>query len=264
MRLIRALFLAVVSAIAAFAAVYFFAIRPRVKAWGADPFEAELPLPGDGLIPDPSATETRGITIDAEPAAVWPWLVQMGFERAGWYSYDALDNKGSTSNRIMTEHQHIAEGQVMPTHPGGGFRIEIVEPEKALVLFIDTDLVREQAAKAEEEGKTDLPTPGLKATGAFGRTAFPDFAASWAFYLRPTDDGKTRLIERFRARTPGQGPATAVFGEIMGTGIVLMTRKQMLGIKQRVEQGASVSVEADTEPVMPVAGEEIEASALTQ
>ena len=138
----------------------------------------------------------------------------------------------------------------MPTHPGGGFRVEVVQPEEALVLYIDTELARSQAAKAEEEGKADLPTAGLKATGAFGRTAMPEFAASWAFYLRPTDDGRTRLIERFRARTPGQGPATAVFGEIMGTGIVLMTRKQMLGIKQRVEQAGSAPTEAETEPVM--------------
>jgi hypothetical protein len=264
MRVVRSLLLAVIAAVAAAGAAYFLVVRPKVKAWGADPLEAELPLPGDGLIPDPSATETRGITIEAPPSAVWPWLVQMGFERAGWYSYDALDNKGSSSAQILPEHQHIAQGEIMPTHPGGGFRVEIVEPEEALVLFIDTELVRAQAAKAEEEGKTDLPTPGLKATGAFGRTAFPDFAASWAFYLRPTDDGQTRLIERFRARTPGQGPATAVFGEIMGTGIVLMTRKQMLGIKERVEGGATLRVASEGEPVMEPATAEIEASPLTQ
>jgi hypothetical protein len=250
MRVLRGLFVFIFGAIAAAGAAYFLVVRPKVKAWGADPLEAELPLPGDGLIPDPSATETRGITIDAPPSSVWPWLVQMGFERAGWYSYDQLDNKGTSSTEILPEFQHIAAGETMPTHPGGGFRIEIVEPEEALVLYIDTELARAQAAQAEEEGKTELPTAGLKATGAFGRTALPDFAASWAFYLRPTDDGQTRLIERFRARTPGQGPATAVFGEIMGTGIVLMTRKQMLGIKQRVEQGGATPSESEAEPVM--------------
>jgi hypothetical protein len=250
MRLVRGFLVFIFGAIAAAGAVYFLVVRPQVKSWGADPLEAELPLPGDGLIPDPSATETRGITIEAPPSAVWPWLVQMGFERAGWYSYDQLDNKGTSSSEIMPEHQHITQGEIMPTHPGGGFRVEIVQPEEALVLYIDTELARSQAAKAEEEGKADLPTAGLKATGAFGRTAMPEFAASWAFYLRPTDDGRTRLIERFRARTPGQGPATAVFGEIMGTGIVLMTRKQMLGIKQRVEQAGAAPMEAESEPVM--------------
>ena len=250
MRLIRGLLVFAVGAVAAIVATYAFVVRPKVRAWGADPLEAELPLPGDGLIPDPSATETRGITIDAPPSAVWPWLVQMGFERAGWYSYDQLDNKGTSNGEILPDYQHLAQGEIMPTHPGGGFRVEVVEPEQALVLFIDSELARAQAAKAEEEGKTELPTAGLKATGAFGRTALPEFAASWAFYLRPTDDGRTRLIERFRARTPGQGPATAVFGEIMGTGIVLMTRKQMLGIKQRVEQGGAAPTESEPEPAL--------------
>ena len=67
------------------------------------------------------------------------------------------------------------------------------------------------------------------------RTSFPEFAVSWTFYLKRADDGATRLIERFRAKTPGNAAARAVLGEIMGTGIVLMTRKQMLGIKERVE-----------------------------
>ena len=263
-RLVRALFIAIVSAIAGSFFVYVFAVRPRLRAWGVDPAEAELPLPGDGLVPDATATETRGITIDAVPAAIWPWLVQMGYERAGWYSYDALDNKGSSSEQILSEFQDLNAGDIMPTHPGGGFRVEIVEPQKSLVLFIDTELGREQAAKAEAEGKTDLPTPGLKATGALGKTAFPDFAASWAFYLQPTDDGKTRLIERFRARTPGHGPASAVLGEVMGTGIVLMTRKQMLGIKERVEKAVLRAAEPELQRVpTPEISREIEVPALT-
>jgi proline iminopeptidase len=205
-------------------------------------------------VPDATATETRGISIDAPASAVWPWLIQMGFKRAGWYSYDAIDNEGASSDRIVPEFQALSEGQIMPTHPGGGFRVEIVDPEKALVLYIDTDLVKAQQATAEAEGKTDLPTPGLKATGAFGKTAFPDFAASWAFYLRPDVDGKTRLIERFRARTPGQGPASVVLGEVMGTGIVLMTRKQMLGIRERVERAFKAPVDESmaVAPVEPI------------
>lgn len=230
---------AVMSAVVAAGAVYFLVVRPKVKAWGVDPAESELSLPGDDLVAEPTAIETRGIAIDAPTSAVWPWLVQMGYQRAGWYSYDTLDKKSANAERILPEFQHLAAGEIMPTHPSGGFRVEIVEPEKALVLYIDTKLVQQQAGKAEAEATTDLPTPELKATGALGRTAFPDFAASWAFYLQPIDDGKTRLIERFRAQTPGNGPASAVLGEIMGTGIVLMTRKQMLGIKERVETVAT-------------------------
>ena len=247
MRIIRVLLAAVISAIAVSSAVYVFVVRPRLRSWGVDPTEAELALPGDDLVAEPTAIETRGITIDAAPSAVWPWLAQMGYERAGWYSYDAIDNKGASSDRIIPEFQQLTPGEIMPTHPGGGFRIDVVQPEKALVLYIDTELVEAQAQKAEAEGKAELPTPGLKATGALGKTAFPEFAASWAFYLRPTDNGQTRLIERFRAKTPGNGPASAVLGEIMGTGIVLMTRKQMLGIKERVESVTEDALKPETE-----------------
>jgi len=257
MRVVRAVVIAVLSAVIASTAVYFFVIRPRLRTWGVDPGEAELPLPGDHFVPEPSATETRGIDIEASPSAIWPWLVQMGFGRAGWYSYDAMDNMGASATGILPEFQHLAVGEIMPTHPGGGFKVEVVEPDRALVLFIDTELVRAQQKRAEAEGKTELPTAGLKATGALGATAFPEFAASWAFFLRPTDDGKTRLIERFRVKTPGAGPASAVLGEIMGTGIVLMTRKQMLGIKERVEgthvvQLAGEPVEEAAESVVGV------------
>jgi len=233
-------------------AAYVLAVRPWHIRWGATDEEVSEALPGDELVLHPNSEATHAITIDAPVEVVWPWLVQIGQDKGGFYSYAWLENlvgcQLHNADRILPEFQHIAEGTIMPTHPGGGFRIEVVEPEKALVLFIDTELVQEQARKAEAEGKTDLPTPGLKATGALGKTAFPDFAASWAFDLRPTDDGKTRLIERFRAQTPGNGPATAVLGEIMGTGIVLMTRKQMLGIKERVEGGIPEIVE-DVETV---------------
>jgi hypothetical protein len=233
MRLIRALVLAVASAFVASGVVYFAFVRPKVRGWGLDPHEAELPLPGDELIADPSHVETRGITIHAPVSKVWPWLVQMGFGRAGWYSYDMLDNKGSADG-VMPEFQALAVGDIMPTHPGGGFLVKIVESERALVLYTDTDLLRSQAERSEKE-------------------SYPDIKASWAFYLQP-EDGGTRLIERFRAKTPGSGPATAVLGEIMGTGIVLMTRKQMLSIKERVERlefAATESTDAATEPSWP-------------
>jgi hypothetical protein len=236
MRVVRALLLALLSAFLTASAVYFLVVRPRVRSWGADPQEAELAIPGDDLIPEPSHSETRGITIDAPPSRIWPWLVQMGYERAGWYSYDTLDNRGPSTETILPEFQELKVGDIVPTHPGGGFRVEVVEPERALVLYMDTELVRSQAAEAEAEGNAELPPPGLKATGSMLAASYPEIAASWAFFLQPTADGRTRLIERFRARTPGGSPANIVLGEIMGTGIVLMTRKQMLGIKERVER----------------------------
>ncbi len=236
MRLIRALLSVLVSAIVAGAVAYFVAIRPKVKSWGVDPREAELPIPGDDLVPDPSTIETRGITIDAPVAAVWPWLVQMGYERGGWYSYDGMDRRHPTATTILPEFQGLAQGDIMPTHPGGGFRVATLEPERALVLYTDTQLMREQAEQAAAEGR---PFPGA-GSGA----SYPEFAGSWAFLLEPTADGKTRLIERFRAKTPGAGPARVVMGEVMGTGIVLMTRKQMIGIKERVERLAAAAHDA--------------------
>jgi hypothetical protein len=226
MRLIRAVLLAVVSAAIAMVVTYVVAIRPKVKAWGVDPAETDLPLPGDELVPEPSAVETRGITINAPPAQVWPWLVQMGYERGGWYSYDAMDQKHKPAETILPEFQKLEVGDILPFGPGNGFRAAVVEADRALVLYLDTELARELMDKAIAEGK--LPEQS-------SRTSFPDFAVSWAFVLEPTLAGETRLIERFRAKTPGNAAAKAVLGEIMGTGIVLMTRKQMLGIKERVE-----------------------------
>jgi proline iminopeptidase len=238
MRFIRALALALISAVIASVIVYFAVVRPRVRTWGVDPGEADLHLPGDDLIAEPSHTETRGIDIAAPPDKVWPWLVQMGFGRAGWYSYDAMDMKGSSADSIVPEFQALEVGDVMPTHPGGGFVVKVLEPERALVLFTDTELVKAQAEQAQATGTDELPTPGLKVSGAMMSASYPEFSASWAFFLQPNGPDGTRLIERFRAKTPGSGPASAVLGEIMGTGIVLMTRKQMLGIQERVEQPA--------------------------
>jgi len=251
MRAIRALLIFLIGAVLSLTITYFAVIRPRIRSWGVEPGEGEMPLPGDDLISAATAIETRGITIAAPPERVWPWLVQMGFGRAGWYSYDVLDNKGPSATEIVPEFQALKPGDIMPTHPGGGFLVKAVQAEHALVLYSDTELVRTQAEQAEAEGQTELPTAGLRATGALATASLPEFAASWGFYLQPTGDGETRLIERFRARTPGNGPAQAVLGEIMGTGIVLMTRKQLEGIKERVEHLTASPVEPRASDDLP-------------
>ena len=199
--------------------------------------EATKPLAGDELVPIPSAIETRSITIDAPPAAVWPWLVQMGFGRGGWYSYDQLDMRGTSAAKILPEYQAIAVGDIVPTSPTTGFIVREVQPGRALVLFSDTALVQGQAAAAAEaiEVSERAVPAGLAASGAFlGRTP-QDFAASWAFVLEPLDGGRTRLIERFRVRFDGAAPAFRLIGPIMGFGVFVMVRRQLLGIRERAE-----------------------------
>ena len=211
------------------------------RTWGVDPREVLKTLPGDDLVPTTTAVETRGITIDAPPEAVWPWLVQMGYTRAGWYSYDQLDMKGKSAVKLVPEWGTIAVGDIVPMAPGSGFSVRVVEPGHALVLYTDTALVESQAAESREVARAaellgDEPAavpPGLAASGAFLGTAPQEFSASWAFVLEPLDGGRTRLIERFRVRFGEGGPQFRIVGPVMGFGVFLMMRRQMLGIHQR-------------------------------
>ncbi len=203
-----------------------------LRAWGVDPAEASKALPGDDLVPAPSAIETRGIVIDAPPEAVWPWLVQMGYERGGWYSYDQLDNRGRSVERILPAFQGTTVGDILPVSPDGGFEARVVDPPKAFVLYTDTALIERQAAAAT--GVEGRPVPaGLAASGAFLRQSPREFAASWAFALEPLSGGRTRLIERFRVRFGAGSPAFRVIGPVMGMGVILMMRRQMIGIEER-------------------------------
>ena len=90
---------------------YTLVVRPRLLRWGATDDEVRRPYPGADLIPGGTRSATNAITIDAPPAKVWPWLVQMGYGRAGWYSWHRLDNWGRASaDRIHPEWQAIAVG----------------------------------------------------------------------------------------------------------------------------------------------------------
>ena len=223
--------------IVAFAtSIYVFFLRPWERSWLATPEESARPLPGDDLVPDPGIVETRAITIDAPPSAIWPWLLQMGYGRAGWYSYDRIDLRGARADAINPEWQHLQVGQVMPTHPEGGFRVAVLEPETSLVLYMDTGTIG--APKAAGEGAVEATPAGLKAAGAFGSMAMAEFRGTWTIHLEPLDERRTRLLERFRFATPDQ-PGSRVTRPAMGFGVFVMSRKQMLGLKARAERGAS-------------------------
>jgi hypothetical protein len=113
------------------------AIRPWYSKWGATDAEVQRSLPGDELVPHPKSEITCAITIQSPAAQVWPWLVQLGCQRGGWYSYDLLDNGGIPSaDRIIPEYQHLEVGDVVLATPDGrvGFPVEAIEPHEALTL----------------------------------------------------------------------------------------------------------------------------------
>jgi hypothetical protein len=223
---------------------YALVVRPWSKRWGTDPTEQATVMPGDEIIADPSTVETRAITIDAAPGDVWPWLVQMGYGRGGFYSYDGLDQVGASANEIVPAWQHLAAGDTVPTSPMGGFEVKVVEPERALVLYVDDAI----AATWTEDRRAEHDTPtGVRASGAVLTSTMPrEFAGTWAFVLRQTPDGATRLIERLRFRFPPETPQPVqkVALEALGFGVFLMVRKQLLGIRDRAERLAESKLPA--------------------
>lgn len=238
--MLKRLFVLGAAVASAGAVIGFIKGRAEFRTWGIDPADKARALPGDDLVPEAQAIDTRGIDIDAPPEAVWPWLVQMGYGRAGWYSYDELDTNHPSLDRIVPELQQLAVGDIVPTHPGGGFEVRVIEPGEALVLYADRELIDAQAA-ASPEGLAGA-SANVKATGmALDQTMRGDFKASWAFVLEPRPQGGTRLIERFRGRMEApegsrasqMGPAVA--GNMLVFGLFVMVRRQLIGIRDRAE-----------------------------
>lgn len=192
-------------ALGAGVAGYYRFVRPMVMGWGSRPEERTRPLPGDEIVPRPGTEATHAITIAAPPEAVWPWLVQLGTDKAGWYSYDWLDHGGEPSaESLIPEFQQLVAGERIRMSPDGKVSIPVVavEANRALVLG------------GGEEGA--------------------EFAASWVFVIEPTGGG-TRLLVRFRATFP---PTLA--GRLMLAAIepahFIMQRKQLLNLKARAER----------------------------
>jgi hypothetical protein len=234
-------------------ATWKLALEPWYREWGTDPEIGPRTLPGDDVIESASVIDTRVLEIAAPPEAVWPWLVQMGYGRGGWYSYDMVDMIGRSIDEIQPEWQNLAVGDIVPIQPAGGFEVRAIDPGRSLVLYLDGEMVAKQAAEAEAKHESVEPTPAnLRASGVAMSAGFPsDFAATWAFILEPLAGGRTRLIERLRAR-PGEGmPMSRVASPLMGFGIFVMTRKHMLGLRDRVERqaGTAAAPGAATEPV---------------
>jgi hypothetical protein len=171
--------------------------------WGATDAEVDRAMPGDELLEN-AGSITRAITIGARPELIWPWLVQIGFGRAGWYSYDWIDNDGRPSaNRIVPEFQDLRVGDRMLMAPEMGPTVRVVEPNRHLLCAGDLD--------------------------------------TWCLGLYPADDRRTRLVSRWRERWP-RTPATIFWLLISEPGSFIMERKMLLGIKARAERTRSSPV----------------------
>lgn len=164
--------------------------RPWLRQ-GATDAETTKPLPGDELIPDVLFQATRATTLNASPEQVWPWLVQMGHGRAGWYSLDKWDNAGELSaTRIIPELQHLAVGDRISDATGPfSFTVARLEAPRVLVFRATIHPV---TGRPVDPAHVDPNAHGYAA-------AFLDF--TWAFVLEPLDAGqRTRLVVRVRYR----------------------------------------------------------------
>ena len=203
-------------------AAYFLWARPYQLRWGATQVELNTSMPGDELDTHPTFLATRAITINATPHEIWPWLVQMGYNRAGFYGYDLIENIGSKSGpqsaeRIVPELQHVKVGDEVPISAAGSWVFYAIEPEQYFIWS------------------------GKAADGGF----------TWALY--PINEHQTRLVSRIRWThhwsPPGQ-LALELFTEFTDH---LAVRKILQGVKGRVEGHMEPVEIANTEVAVYVA-----------
>jgi hypothetical protein len=168
--------------------------------WGATPAEAAAPMPGDALLPRAQYRATRAITVDAPPERVWPWLVQVGVGRGGWYADDLLDNLGRPSLReIVPALQDLHVGQRLAMIPHAGERT---------AFTVDS---------------YDQPAWLLWRT--------PNRTFAWR--LTPLGPDRTRLISRMQTRYEWRRPLTPFTVLLMELADYPMMRRMLIGIRDR-------------------------------
>jgi hypothetical protein len=192
-------------AVLTLAALYWFPIRRWMNQWGATPSDLDRVMAGDSLLADWTYSGTTAVTVNAAPEHIWPWLAQIGYQRGGLYSYDWLDRlfgylDRPSATRILPEFQHLAVGDAIPLGRGPSWPVGILEPNRALVLDM------------RNMGGLDW---------------------IWQFGLYPIDETRTRLVSRSRVRARAMW-ARSLTHAIEPAGF-LMTRRMLLGLKQRAE-----------------------------
>jgi hypothetical protein len=180
--------------------LYIVLLRPMHLKWGATKEEASALYPGDTIVQTAHFNAVRGITINAPPALVWPWIVQIGSKKAGWYSIDWIDNAGAhSSEKIIPDFQEISIGQFIPFTPDQkhGMWVKDYEVNK-YILWVD------------KENK-----------------------ATWLWYLH--DYGQsTRLITKLRTQYNWKS-LWVIYYLLYDVGDIVMMKKCMKGIRQRAE-----------------------------
>jgi hypothetical protein len=178
--------------------------RRRHLRWGATDAEVGAPMPGDDLVPRASFSATRAITIAAPPEAVWPWIVQMGYKRAGFYTYALLDNAGyESADEVLPEHQRPQVGDWMPM--------------------------------AEKVSETTAFRVAAFAENEWLLWSKPD--STWSWKLVPLPGGRTRLVTRLKQRYQWEQPAMALFTLVLlEFGDFPMMRRVLKGIRERAER----------------------------
>jgi hypothetical protein len=181
-------------------------------------------MPGDVLIPDPTEMSMQTVTVNAPPEDVWPWLVQIGYERGGLYSYDWLDRlfgflDRPSATRILPEFQQLAVGDKIPWgRAGTELTVGVLEPLRALAL-------------------------SYEARG---------FKWVWQFGLYPLDEQHTRFVTRGTERVPN----TLLWWlgmRMMEPASFIMTRRFLLGVKERAEALRAQTGGSQTEQGLPAA-----------
>jgi hypothetical protein len=188
---------------------YVLLIRPWHLTWGATDEEVRRPMLGDEIHASPSFNATRAVTIEAGPEHIWPWLVQMGYRRAGFYSYDRIDNDGVPSaDHIISGYQNLKLGDRIPMAPNAYAEVLEMDPHHSMLWVFRGDGQWEDA--------------------------------TWAWGLYQDDTHRTRLVSRLRVTYKWARPSIV---PMLVTDVVelAMMRECLLGVKRRAEKLARES-----------------------
>ena len=221
MRILNNIWEAICGASLMFVLIILPCLRSKLRKWGSTEEELNRKLPGDELIENVKGWYNHAVTIKAAAADVWPWIVQLGQNKGGFYSYELLENvvgsKIHNVDKIVLEFQDTAVGDaVMMTPKTAPYIVTAIEPGRAFVLRLRVNLATQQVVDATE------PLPEKYQDG------------SWLFFIEETSEGVTRLMTRSR-NDWNQSKTNTFFYGLFGIISIAMDRKMLKGIRKRAE-----------------------------